>query len=152
MIAADGEQVGVVSLNDALDRAQKVELDLVEIAPEAEPPVCRVMDYGKYLFEKGKGKRKQKKAKRIQVKEIKMRPGTDEHDRSFKLRKAIKFLQEGNKVKITIRFRGREMAHQELGMDMLQQIEIDLAEFGSVEQAPKLEGRQMMMVVGSKKK
>lgn len=149
LIAADGSQVGEVALSEALEKAQQAELDLVEIAPEAKPPVCRIMDYGKYLFELSK--RKKKKSKQIQIKEIKMRPGTDVGDYEIKLRKAKVFLQQGNKVKMTIRFRGREMAHQQLGMDMLKRAEEDLLDAGSIEQMPKLEGRQMVMVVGPKK-
>jgi translation initiation factor IF-3 len=125
---------------------------LVEIVPTAEPPVCRVMDYGKYLFEQNKKKHAaKKKQKQIQVKEIKFRPNTDEGDYQVKLKNLVKFLSNGDKVKVTLRFRGREMAHQELGAQMLERIETDLEEFGAVEQFPKLEGRQMVMVLGPKK-
>jgi translation initiation factor IF-3 len=149
LIGKDGTQIGIVSSKEALAKAQEENLDLVEIAADAKPPVCRIMDYGKYLFEQSK--RKKKKSKQVQVKEIKMRPGTDVADYNIKLRKIIDFLKQGNKVKITIRFRGREMAYKELGMDVLRRVERDLEEYGSVEQAAKLEGRQMSMVVGQKK-
>lgn len=131
-------------------KAKEYELDLVEIAGDTNPPVCRIMDYGKFLFEQGK--RLKKKAKQIQIKELKMRPGTEIGDYKVKLRKATEFLQEGNKVKFTIRFRGRELAYQRQGMDLLMRIENDLMEYGSVEQMPKMEGRQMIMVIGPKKK
>ncbi len=137
---------------DALAMADEVELDLVEIVPTAEPPVCRIMDHGKFVFEQTKKKHAaKKKQKQIQVKEIKIRPGTEEADYQIKLRNLIKFLSQGDKVKITLRFRGREMAHQELGAKMLERIEADLDEFGSVEQFPKMEGRQLVMVMGPKK-
>lgn len=137
---------------DALAMADEFELDLVEIVPTAEPPVCRIMDYGKFVFEQNKKKHAaKKKQKQIQVKEIKIRPGTEESDYQIKLRNLIKFLNQGDKVKVTLRFRGREMAHQELGAKMLKRIETDLEEFGSVEQFPKMEGRQMVMVMGPKK-
>lgn len=137
---------------DALAMADEVELDLVEIVPTAEPPVCRIMDHGKFVFEQTKKKHAaKKKQKQIQVKEIKIRPGTEEADYQIKLRNLIKFLCQGDKVKITLRFRGREMAHQELGAKMLERIEADLDEFGSVEQFPKMEGRQLVMVMGPKK-
>ena len=132
--------------------ADEFELDLVEIVPTAEPPVCRIMDYGKFVFEQNKKKHAaKKKQKQIQVKEIKIRPGTEESDYQIKLRNLIKFLNQGDKVKVTLRFRGREMAHQELGAKMLKRIETDLEKFGSVEQFPKMEGRQMVMVMGPKK-
>ena len=137
---------------DALAMADGFELDLVEIVPTAEPPVCRIMDYGKFVFEQNKKKHAaKKKQKQIQVKEIKIRPGTEESDYQIKLRNLIKFLNQGDKVKVTLRFRGREMAHQELGVKMLKRIETDLEEFGSIEQFPKMEGRQMVMVMGQKK-
>ncbi len=152
MIGKEGEQVGIVSKNEALDMAEEADLDLVEIVPNAEPPVCRLMDYGKYQFELNKKKHAAKKnQKQIQVKEIKFRPGTEEGDYQVKLRSLIKFLEHGDKVKITLRFRGREMAHQELGMEMLKRVEADLEELGTVEQYPKLEGRQMVMVLAPKK-
>ncbi len=141
-----------MTLEDALTTADEVELDLVEIVPTAEPPVCRIMDYGKFVFEQTKKKHaSKKKQKQIQVKEIKIRPGTEEGDYQIKLRNLIKFLNQGDKVKITLRFRGREMAHQELGAKMLKRIEGDLEEFGNIEQFPKMEGRQMVMVMGPKK-
>jgi len=152
LIGADGEQVGVVSINDALQAAETAELDLVEIAAQADPPVCRIMDYGKFRFEEQKKRQTaRKKQKQIQVKEIKFRPGTDIGDYNVKLRSLIRFLTEGDKVKVTLRYRGREMAHQELGRDLLKRVEADLQEFGTVEQFPKMEGRQMVMVLAPKK-
>ena len=152
MIDAEGEQVGVVTIDDALKHAEEAELDLVEIVPTAEPPVCRVMDFGKYQFELNKKKHAaKKKQKQIQVKEIKFRPGTEEGDYQVKLKSLIKFLSNGDKVKVTLRFRGREMAHQELGSQMLERIEQDLEELGAVEQYPKMEGRQMVMVLAPKR-
>ncbi len=128
-------------------------MDLVEVSPTAKPPVCRIMDYGKYLFEERKKKQlAKKKQKQIQVKEVKFRPGTEEGDYQIKLRNLIRFLSEGNKAKVTLRFRGREMAHQELGRNLLKRVEQDLAELGTVEQFPKMEGRQMVMVIAPKKK
>ena len=153
LIGADGSQVGVVSLREALTIAEQAELDLVEISPDATPPVCKVMDYGKHLFELKKQKNEQKKKQhRVQVKEVKFRPGTDDGDYQVKLRNLIRFLEDGDKAKITLRYRGREMAHQELGMEMLKRIEADLADHGAVEQFPKMEGRQLTMVMGPKKK
>lgn len=153
VIGAEGEQVGVVSLSEAKNLAFEANLDLVEISPNADPPVCKIMDYGKYLFEQNKKQQAaKKKQKLIQVKEIKFRPGTEEGDYQVKLRSLIKFLNEGNKTKITIRFRGREMAHRELGMELLKRVEQDLEELAAVEQFPKMEGRQMVMVMGPKKK
>ncbi len=152
LIDAEGEQVGVVSIEDAQQRAEESELDLVEIVPNSEPPVCRIMDYGKFIFEQSKKKHAaKKKQKQIHVKEVKFRPSTEDGDYQVKLRNLIKFLTNGDKVKITLRFRGREMAHQELGTKMLKRIEADLEEYGSVEQFPKMEGRQMVMVLASKK-
>ncbi|MCZ6525917.1 MAG: translation initiation factor IF-3 [Gammaproteobacteria bacterium] len=152
LIGADGEQVGVVSLQDALNKAEEAELDLVEIVPNAQPPVCRVMDYGKFLFEQSKKRQAaKKKQKQIHVKEIKFRPGTDEGDYQIKLRNLIRFLTQGDKVKVTLRFRGREMAHQDLGSKMLKRVEGDLDDYGIVEQFPKMEGRQMVMVLAPKK-
>ena len=128
-------------------------LDLVEIVPNAEPPVCRIMDYGKHVFElKQKQKDAKKKQHQVQIKEIKLRPGTEEADYQVKLKALVRFLEEGDKAKITLRFRGREVAHQELGMKVLQRMEIDLGEFGVVEQHPKMEGRMMSMLIGPKKK
>jgi len=152
LIGADGEQVGIVSVKEGLRLAEEAELDLVEIVPNAEPPVCRVMDFGKFQFELSKKKHAAKrKTKQIQVKEVKFRPSTEDGDYQVKLRNIIRFLTHGDKVKVTLRFRGRELAHQELGMKMLQRIEQDLVEYGTTEQFPKLEGRQMVMVIASKK-
>jgi translation initiation factor IF-3 len=153
VIGADGEQVGVMPTNKALELAAEADLDLVEIAPDAKPPVCRVMDYGKFLFEISKKKHAAKrKQKVIHVKEIKFRPGTEEQDYQIKLRNLIKFLTGGDKAKVTLRFRGREMAHMELGQKLLKRVEKDLDEYGTVEQFPKMEGRQMVMVLAPKKK
>jgi len=144
--------VGVITREQALEMARSQGLDLVEVSPTAEPPVCRVLDFGKFLFEQNKkahaAKRKQKQ---IQVKEIKFRPGTDEGDYQIKLRNLKRFLEHGDKVKVTLRFRGREMAHQELGAQMLKRVEADLGPLGNVEQFPKLEGRQMVMVIAPKR-
>ena len=153
LINQNGEQVGIVSIREALAAAEAVELDLVEIVADAEPPVCRIMDYGKFVFEKKQqAKEAKKKQHQVQIKEIKLRPGTEEADYQVKLRNIVRFLEEGDKVKITLRFRGREMAHQELGLKQLQRIEADLDEIGSVEQHPKLEGRMMGMLIGPRKK
>ena len=153
LIGVEGEQAGIVSLADAKQRAFEVSMDLVEISPNADPPVCKIMDYGKFLFEQNKKlQAAKKKQKQIQVKEIKFRPGTDEGDYQVKLRNLTKFLTEGNKTKITVRFRGREMAHREIGMEVLKRLEKDLLELATVEQFPKMEGRQMVMVLGPKKK
>jgi translation initiation factor IF-3 len=153
LVGVEGEQLGVVSLDEAQATADAANLDLVEISPQAEPPVCKVMDYGKFRFEEQKKQQAaRKKQKQIQVKEIKFRPGTDIGDYNVKLRNLTKFLTEGDKVKVTLRFRGREMAHQDLGRDLLKRVESDLAELGSVEQFPKMEGRQMVMVLAPKKK
>ena len=152
MINAEGEQVGIVPISEALRIADEDELDLVEIVPLAKPPVCRIMDYGKYVFNQNKKKHAaKKKQKQIHVKEIKFRPGTDKGDYAVKLGHLTKFLSNGDKVKVTLRFRGREMAHQELGSQMLKRIETDLAQYGAVEQFPKLEGRQMVMVLAPKR-
>ncbi len=153
LIDAEGENVGIVSTDEALRIASEAELDLVEISPNAEPPVCRVMDYGKYKFEQNKkAHQAKKKQKQIQVKEIKFRPGTEEGDYQVKLRKLIEFLQGGDKTKITIRYRGREMQHQQLGAQLLNRIEEDLSDYGDVEQRPKMEGRQLIMVLAPSKK
>ncbi len=152
LIDAEGNQVGIVAIADALAMAEKAELDLVQIA-DSDPIVCKIMDYGKKVFEEKKQKAAQKKKqKQVQVKEIKLRPGTEEADYQVKLRNLIRFLEDGDKAKVTIRYRGREMAHQEIGIKLLERIEQDLAEYGVVEQRPKLEGRQVMMVLGPKKK
>ena len=155
LIDVDGEQVGIVPLEEAIEQASGKQLDLVEISPDAEPPVCRIMDYGKHLFEqKQKAKESRGKTRQTQLKEIKFRPGTDSGDYEVKLRNLKRFLEAGDKTKVTVRFRGREMAHQELGRELLERVEADLAEHGSVEQRPNMEGRQMIMVLspGSKKK
>jgi translation initiation factor IF-3 len=153
LVASDGSQVGVVTLEAALEAAQKETLDLVEISPDAEPPVCKIMDYGKHVFDiKKKVALQKKKQKQTQVKEMKFRPGTDEGDYQIKLRNLVRFLENGDKAKITLRFRGREMAHQQLGMDMMKRIEADLAELAQVEQFPKMEGRQMIMTLAPRSK
>ena len=153
LIDKDGENVGVKSTDEAMSMASEDSLDLVEIVPNAEPPVCRIMDYGKFKFSQSKQKgANKKKQKKTQVKEIKMRPGTDIGDYNIKLNKLIEFLENGDKTKVTIRFRGREMAHRELGMEMLKRVEKDLLEYGLVEQFPKMEGRQMIMVLGPVKR
>lgn len=153
LIGADGEQVGIVSIDQALEAARAAELDLVEIAGDAEPVVCKIMDYGKQLFEAKKQKAAaRKKQKQQQVKEMKFRPGTEEGDYQVKLRNLIRFLENGDKAKVSLRFRGREMAHQELGMEVMHRIEKDLEELGVVEQHPKMEGRQLTMVLAPKKK
>ncbi len=153
MVASDGSQVGVVSLATALEAAQKETLDLVEISPDAEPPVCKIMDYGKHVFDiKKKVALQKKKQKQTQVKEMKFRPGTDQGDYDIKLRNLVRFLENGDKAKISLRFRGREMAHQQLGMDMMKRIEADLTELAQVEQFPKMEGRQMIMVLSPRSK
>ena len=153
LVDENGEQKGIVSLAEALRAAESVELDLVEIVANAEPPVCKIMDFNKHLFDlKQKQKEAKKKQHQVQVKEIKLRPATDVGDYNVKLRAIIKFLEEGNKVKITLRFRGREMAHQQFGLAQLQKVEADVIEYGVVEQAPKMEGRQMGMLLGPKKK
>ncbi|KTB59530.1 translation initiation factor IF-3 [Pseudomonas viridiflava ICMP 13104] len=177
LIGADGEQIGIVSIDEALRIAEEAKLDLVEISADAVPPVCRVMDYGKSIFEKKKQVAAAKKnQKQIQVKEIKFRPGTEEGDYQVKLRNLVRFLSDGDRAKVSLRFRGRvlrnlvrflsdgdrakvslrfrgrEMAHQELGMELLKRVEGDLLEYGSVEQHPKMEGRQLIMVIAPKKK
>ena len=152
LIGATGGQVGVVNLGEALKQADDAELDLVEIVPNAEPPVCRIMDFGKFLFEQNKKKHAaRKKQKQIQVKEVKFRPGTDDGDYQVKLRNISRFLENGDKVKVTLRFRGREMAHQELGSKMLDRIEADMREIAEVEQNAKLEGRQMIVILAPRR-
>ncbi len=152
LVGVNREQLGIVTLTDALQAAKEAHLDLVEIAPTAQPPVCRIMNHGKYLFELSKQKALQKKKqKRIEVKEIKFRPVTEDADYQVKLRKVITFLQEGDKVKITLKFRGREITHMELGTRILLRLQNDLADYGVVEMAPKVEGRQMVLVLGPKK-
>lgn len=153
MIGPTGEQIGVVNTNDALVAARENDLDLVLIAESSDPPVAKIMDFGKRLYEEKKAKAAAKKKQhQLQVKEIKFRPGTDVGDYQVKLRNLMRFLEDGDKAKVTIRFRGREMAHQELGMQMLERLEKDLEEHGVVEARPKLEGRQMIMVFAPKKK
>ncbi|MDE3207809.1 MAG: translation initiation factor IF-3 [Pseudomonadota bacterium] len=153
LIGVDNEQLGIVGLAQALELAEEAQVDLVEIAPQAEPPVCRLMDYGKFKYQQSKRQHEAKvKQKQIQVKEVKFRPGTDEGDYQVKLRNLIRFLQEGDKTKVTLRFRGREMTHQEIGVRLLRRVEEDLSEDGVVEQFPRLEGRQMVMVISPKKK
>lgn len=153
LIGEDGEQLGIVSLNQALALAEEAEIDLVEIAPQAAPPVCRLMDYGKFKYHESKRQHEARlKQKQVQVKEVKFRPGTDEGDYQVKLRNLIRFLEEGDKAKITLRFRGREITHQELGLALLKRVEADLQEHAVVEQFPKMEGRQMVMVLGPSKK
>ena len=153
MIDAAGDQAGVMPLEAAIDIAKEGGLDLVEVSPMAEPPVCRVMDFGKYLFEQNKKAQSAKrKQKQVHVKEIKFRPGTEEGDYQVKLRKLVDFLESGDKTKVTLRFRGREMAHQELGANLLARVREDLGEIAMVEQMPQMEGRQMIMVMAPKKK
>jgi len=153
VIGADGEKIGITSLEAAKALALESDMDLVEISPEAKPPVCRVMDYGKFLFEESKKKHAaKKKQKQIQVKEVKFRPGTEEGDYQVKLRNLVRFLENGDKAKVTLRFRGREMSHQELGLKLLKRVEADLEELAAVEQFPRVEGRQMVMVLSPKKK
>jgi len=149
----DGEALGIISLDEAKQIAYAADLDLVEISPNADPPVCKVMNYGKYQFELNKKLAiAKKKQKQIHIKEIKFRPGTDEGDYQVKMRSLVKFLNDGDKTKITLRYRGREMAHREIGVDLLKRIEKDLEELAIVEQFPKMEGRQMVMVMAPKKK
>ena len=153
VIDAEGEQAGVMALASAIELARDVGLDLVEVSPTAEPPVCRIMDFGKYLFEQNKKSQSAKrKQKHVHVKEIKFRPGTEEGDYRVKLRKLTEFLEGGDKTKVTLRFRGREMAHQDLGAKLLARVRGDLEEYGVVEQMPQMEGRQMVMVIAPKKK
>jgi translation initiation factor IF-3 len=149
----NGEALGVVQLRDALRMAEEAQVDLVEIAPTAVPPVCRVMDYGKFKYEEQKKAHEAKlKQKQIQIKEVKFRPQTDDHDYQTKVRNLVRFLEEGDKAKITLRFRGREMAHQEFGYKLLERLRDDLGELSMVESMPRLEGRQMVMVLAPKKK
>lgn len=153
LISGEGEQLGVVSLKEALTMAEEQDVDLVEISPTAKPPVCKLMDFGKYKYEQSKKRDEaKKKQKQVQIKEIKFRPGTDDGDYNIKMRNIKRFLADGDKVKVTLRFRGREMAHQELGAQLLERVRADLVEDGQVEQFPKMEGRQMVMMVAPKKK
>lgn len=149
----DGEQLGIVPIRQALALAEEAGVDLVEIAPTAQPPVCKIMDIGKFKYQEAKRAHEAKlKQKQVQVKEVKFRPGTDENDYQIKLRNVTKFLSDGDKAKITLRFRGREMAHQEIGMRMLERIKVDLEQQALVEQWPKMEGRQLIMVLAPSKK
>jgi translation initiation factor IF-3 len=153
LVGVEGEQIGIVNIRDALQMALEAEVDLVEIAPLAKPPVCKIMDFGKFKYQEAKRAHEAKlKQKQVQVKEVKFRPGTDENDYQIKLRNLTKFLQEGDKAKITLRYRGREMAHQEFGMRMLERIKADLVDVALVEQFPKMEGRQLIMVLAPTKK
>ncbi len=148
LVGADGEMVGVVSLRDALIAAEEADLDLVEVAPQADPPVCKILDYGKFKFEaQKKANEARKKQKVIEVKEIKLRPNIDDNDYEVKMKAARRFIEEGDKVKVTMRFRGREMAHQDIGMGVLMRVRDNLEELAKVEQMPRLEGRQMVMVL-----
>lgn len=153
LISNTGEQLGVVSTRQAMAWAEEQDVDLVEISPNAAPPVCKLMDYGKFKYEQAKKRDEaKKKQKQVQIKEIKFRPGTDDGDYNIKMRNIQRFLEEGDKVKITLRFRGREMAHQQLGAQLLKRVQNDLLEVGAVEQFPKMEGRQMVMMIAPKKK
>jgi translation initiation factor IF-3 len=153
LVGTENEALGIVRTAEALRMAEEADVDLVEIAPQASPVVCKLMDYGKFRYQEQKRAAEAKsKQKIIQVKEVKFRPGTDDNDYQVKMRNLVRFLEEGDKAKVTIRFRGREMAHQEFGMRMLERVKEDLSELGQVEQMPKLEGRQMVMVVAPKKK
>ena len=152
MIGVEGEQLGIVQIRDALRMSEEAEVDLVEIAPLAQPPVCKMMDFGKFKYREAKKAHEAKlKQKQIQVKEVKFRPSTDEGDYKIKLRNLIKFLEEGDKTKVTLRYRGREMAHQEFGVRLIERVKQDLEPFGVVEQWPKMEGRQLVMVLAPKK-
>ncbi len=152
MIDDEGEQVGIMMLDDAVNLAKDKGLDLVEVSPNAEPPVCRIMDFGKHVFEQNKkNQSSKKKQKQTQVKEVKFRPGTEEADYQVKLRNLIRFIEQGDKAKVTLRYRGREMAHQELGVQLLKRVEKDLEELAVVEQFPKMEGRQLVMVMSPRK-
>ena len=149
LIGADGENVGVVSPSRAMDMAADAGLDLVEISPNANPPVCKIMDYGKFKYETQKKEAEaRKKQKIIEIKEVKFRPNTDTHDYDVKMKNVFKFLDNGDKVKVTLRFRGREMAHQNLGRELLERVAEDTKEIGRVENFPKMEGRQMVMLIG----
>lgn len=151
LVDADGEMVGVVSVQEGLQMAEEVGLDLVEVSPAADPPVCKILDYGKFKYaEQKKRNEARKKQKVIEIKELKMRPGIEEHDYQTKMRSMLRFLDEGDKVKVTIRFRGREMAHQDLGAKVLIRIQDDIGELAKVEQSPRTEGRMMTMVIAPK--
>ncbi|BAE49145.1 MULTISPECIES: translation initiation factor IF-3 [Rhodospirillales] len=151
LVGADGEMIGVVTLREGLVMAEEAGLDLVEVSPNADPPVCKILDFGKFKYEDQKKKNAaRKKQKVIEVKEVKLRPNIDDHDYDVKMRSMRKFLEEGDKVKVTLRFRGRELAHQDLGMKVLERVRDDLEDLGKVEQIPKMEGRQMVMVISAK--
>jgi len=153
LIGVEGEQIGIVTLEIATSLAEEAEIDLVEIAPTAQPPVCRLMDYGKFRYQESKKKHEAKlKQKQIQIKEVKFRPNTDDGDYNIKLRNLINFLAEGDKAKVTLRFRGREMAHQEFGVRLLERVRNDLETYATVEQFPRMEGRQLVMILSPKKK
>ncbi|MBP8288776.1 MAG: translation initiation factor IF-3 [Chromatiaceae bacterium] len=153
LIDAEGQQVGILRTREALDRAAEEGLDLVEIVPNVEPPVCRLMDFGRFLFDQKKKRAEARKnQKQVEIKEIKFRPGTEEGDYQVKLRNLTRFLNEGDKAKVTMRFRGREHAHRDLGLELLQRVEKDLGSISIIEQQPQMEGRQMVMVLGPKKK
>ena len=153
LVGADGEQVGIISIEEARAAAEDAKLDLVLISPDSDPVVCKIMDHGKHVFDLKKQKTaSKKKQRRVHVKEIKFRPGTEEGDYQVKLRNLIRFLKEGDKTKVSLRFRGRELAHQHLGAELIERIREDLAEFGTVEQEPKMEGRQIIMVLAPTKK
>ena len=153
LVGEEGEQLGIKSLEDARGAAAEAKLDLVLIAPDADPQVCKIMDYGKHVFDLKKEKAaNKKKQRRTQVKEIKFRPGTEIGDYQVKLRNLIRFLEDGDKAKVSLRFRGREMAHQHLGMELVNRIRVDLVEYGTVEQEPKMDGRQIIMVLAPVKK
>ncbi|MDP8568742.1 translation initiation factor IF-3 [Methylophilus aquaticus] len=153
LVGIDGEPLGIMSLKEAFAKAEEADIDIVEIAPNAAPPVCRLMDYGKFKYAESKRQHEQKlKQKQVQIKEVKFRPGTDDGDYNIKLRNIIRFLGDGDKAKITLRFRGREITHQEFGLALLKRLEADLSEHALVEQYPKMEGRQMVMVLAPAKK
>ena len=153
VIGGNGEQIGILTIEQALESASGAGMDLVEVAPNSDPPVCRIMDYGKFVFEQNKkAQSARRKQKQIQVKEVKFRPGTEEGDYQVKLRNLIRFLSQGDKTKVTLRFRGREMAHQELGSELLKRVRDDLEEYGTIEQYPQMEGRQMIMVIAPRKR
>ncbi|CAK0773933.1 translation initiation factor IF-3 [Gammaproteobacteria bacterium] len=153
VIDAEGQKIGVLAVHDAQRMADEREMDLVEIVPTVDPPVCRIMNFGKFVFDQKKQKQAaKKKQKVVEIKEIKFRPGTDDGDYQVKLRNLKRFLEDGDKAKVTMRFRGREHAHRELGLELLKRVETDLAEISAIEQQPEMEGRQMVMVLGPKKK
>ncbi|NNE64702.1 MAG: translation initiation factor IF-3 [Gammaproteobacteria bacterium] len=153
LIAEDGEQKGIVTLEEAKKFAEEAKLDLVELVPDAQPPVCRLMDYGKFRFQQKKKLHDQRKKQRqVQIKEIKFRPGTEEGDYQVKLKKLVKFIEVGDRCKVTVRFRGREMAHMELGTELLKRVEDDMQEIATVDQYPQSEGRQMTMLLVPKKR